>query len=252
MKKYGLLGQSLDHSFSQTYFEEKFLKENISAQYHNYILSSIDEVEALFNFDVTGFNVTIPYKETIIPFLDYLEPVSKQIGAVNTIKFYKGKSIGYNTDVVGFETSIKEILKNKEIVSKNALILGTGGASKAIEFVLDKLGFSCNFVSRSGGDILYKELNKNSIDRCSVIVNTTPLGTYPEVDLFPEIPYRYLEQKHLVYDLVYNPRKSVFLAKAEERGATICNGLKMLEFQAEASWKIWNKKKVDLNIYHKQ
>ena len=239
--KFGLLGKNISYSFSKGYFSEKFKElalDNYS--YVNFDIDSIEKFPALLSDHITGMNVTIPYKEQIIPYLDELDTVAKKIGAVNTIKISNGKLIGYNTDVFGFENSLKPLLKKHH---KNALILGTGGASKAIRFVLDKLAINFLVVSRNpkGNQISYQDISKSLLNTNTLIVNCTPVGTFPNINAFPEIPYQYITNKHILYDLIYNPEKTRFLIKGEVQGATIYNGLKMLELQAEKSWKIWNR-----------
>jgi shikimate dehydrogenase len=247
MKVYGLIGYPLGHSFSKGYFTEKFNKEGISdCIYNNFPIESIDKFNTLINDnpDFTGLNVTIPYKEQVIPFLDDLNPEAKEIGAVNTIKITntsEGKKLtGFNTDVYGFETSLKPLLNSKH---KKALILGTGGASKAIKFILKKLGIS--FISATieelkENEIRYSDINQKIIAEHLVIINATPLGTFPKVDTCPDIPYDYITSEHVLFDLVYNPEETLFLKKGRERGAKGKNGLEMLHLQAEKAWSIWN------------
>jgi len=239
LKKYGLIGYPLSHTFSPNYFAEKFIKEDINdVRYEAYELQKIEDIKLLFENEIDGLNVTIPYKEKVIPFLDGLDESAEKIGAVNTIKRNGNKYVGYNTDVIGFEKSIEPLLRKGAI--KKSLILGTGGASKAIEFALKNLGFECLKVSRTQGDLLYSELNKKRLNDVSIIINTTPIGMYPNTDSAPSIPYRFLSENHLVYDVIYNPEKTLFLVKAEHQGARIKNGKEMLILQAEASWSIWN------------
>ncbi len=241
MKKYGLIGFPLTHSFSKKYFTEKFLSENIQGvEYEAYPLKDIAELKELLNREplLAGLNVTIPYKEKVIPFLDDLSDEVRQIGACNCIHIQNGKLTGYNTDVIGFEKSLKKKLKPHH---QNALVLGTGGAAKAVYYVLSNNGISFDKVSRTGGgnQLVYEALTKPIIDSHQLIINTTPLGMYPEVHAFPPIPYEYLDEQHYLFDLVYNPAKTVFLKKGEEQGAQIENGADMLIDQAEASWNIW-------------
>lgn len=244
MRKFGLIGKNISYSFSQTYFKNKFENEHIiNATYENFDLQSIDEFKALIttNPHLAGLNVTIPYKETVIPFLDIINKKAKKIGAVNTIKFTKkGKLKGYNTDCYGFEKSLIPLLKQHH---ENALILGTGGASKAVAFVLKKLDIGFKFVSRSkqNNSLIYDELNADIIKTHQIIINCTPLGTQPKINEFPSLPYQNITRQHLLYDLIYNPSKTSFLEQGEQQGAIICNGQKMLELQAEKAWKIWNK-----------
>ncbi len=249
INKYGLLGRDIEYSFSRRYFASKFEKESIKASYVNFDSKTIDEVrEYLLNSDIKGYNVTIPYKQEVIPFLDSLSIEAMEIGAVNTIKrSQSGKLIGYDTDYIGFKDSLLEscgdlfFYNEEESLMKQALILGTGGASMAIAYALRQLKFNIHFVSRSSSDyaISYQDIDKTLIDNSSVIVNCTPLGTSPNIDVCPDIPYAYLSENHTLYDLIYNPKKTLFLKKGESQGATIISGLRMLELQAEAAWDIW-------------
>jgi shikimate dehydrogenase len=241
-KTFGLIGRSLRHSFSPTYFQSKFEKEGINdCSYFAFELSEISKFCELLlsEKNIYGLNVTIPYKESILPFLDELSDNARQIGAVNTIKFENGKTIGHNTDVIGFEKSLLPLLKKYH---HHALILGTGGAAKAVEFVLKKLKISYQYVSRNKtkNTFSYEDLTKEILDKHTVIINTTPLGMHPDVDTYPNIPFEFLNESHLVFDLIYNPAETRLMALAKERGATVKNGLEMLEIQAEESWKIWN------------
>lgn len=242
MKTFGLLGKNISYSFSRTYFTEKFKKENIDAKYYNFDLEEINEFRDVIKEmpELQGLNVTIPYKQEIITFLDDLAPEAKEIGAVNTVKVNGNKLIGYNTDYIGFSESIKPLLKTQH---KKALILGTGGASKAIAYALKELEIEYKFVSRSSGNdrLKYEDLSEEIIRDHKVIINTTPVGTFPDVEKYPKFPIQYLTNKHLVYDLIYNPGTTQLLALAKEQGATVKNGLKMLELQAESAWNIWNK-----------
>ncbi len=242
MKQFGLIGYPLSHSFSKGYFAEKFQKENIvDCQYDVYPLEKIEDFLELYNNhnNLVGLNVTIPYKQAVIPFLDELNEEAKAIGAVNTIKFIDGKKIGYNSDCYGFEISLLPLLKPHH---KSALILGTGGASKAVEFVLKKLGIAFQYVSRikTENNLSYKEINQEIINRSLFIVNCSPLGMYPNINEAPNIPYQFITDKHLLYDLVYNPEETLFLKEGKLRGAQTKNGLEMLYQQAEKSWQIWN------------
>ena len=242
MKQFGLIGYPLSHSFSKTYFSKKFSEENIlDCQYDNYPLESIDEFSALAksNNSLKGINVTIPYKEQVIPFLDELDGEAKEIGAINTIQFSNGKMKGFNTDVHGFIESLRPLLPQKPI---EALILGTGGASKAVSFGLKKLGIKVQFISRSANEqaISYNEANLDLIKKHLLIINTTPLGMYPNVDDCPPIAYGGISSEHILFDLVYNPEKTLFLQRGYDRGAVIKNGLEMLHLQAEKAWEIWN------------
>lgn len=240
-RKFGLIGYPLTHSFSKGYFTEKFKNEGITdAIYETFPLQNIEDFVELYvrEKDLIGLNVTIPYKEKIIPFLDALSDEAQQIGAVNTIKFKDGKKIGYNSDVVGFENSLLPHLKSYH---QKALILGTGGAAKAVAYVLDKLGIPFISVSRiqSEKTISYENITPAILQSHLIVINTTPLGMSPKLETFPNLPYDQLTEKHLLYDLVYNPEKTIFLEKGEEKGATIVNGLAMLHGQAERSWAIW-------------
>lgn len=242
MKTYGLIGRSLGHSFSKSFFEEYFQTHQIQAEYLNFELSTIDEVTQLFEKEVSGFNVTIPYKEAIIPYLDDLSHEAKEIGAVNVVEVKEGKKIGHNSDAFGFHQSIKPFLTNRH---ERAIVFGTGGASKAVEYVLKKIGVDVLFVSRNPNgenQFHYDEVNNHMLNACKLLVNTTPVGTYPNVNHCIDIPFQQLSEEHLVVDLIYNPAKTKFLKKAEEAGATILNGESMLREQALKSWKIWSGK----------
>lgn len=247
MKLYGLIGYPLGHSFSAGYFAEKFKKEGITdCAYKNFPIDNIQKFPEIIasNPELTGLNVTIPYKEQVIKFLDEIDSEAKEIGAVNTVKITRkanGYSLkGYNSDVYGFQKTLQPYLKDYH---KKALILGTGGASKAIKFVLKKLGIE--FISASieelkENEIRYEAIDKKMIEERLLIIHATPLGTYPNVNACSPIPYEYLTSKHVLYDLVYNPEETLFLKNGKEKGATIQNGLKMLHTQAERSWEIWN------------
>ncbi|SHF60336.1 shikimate dehydrogenase [Salegentibacter echinorum] len=241
MRTFGLIGKNIDYSFSKSYFSTKFEKEKIDAEYLNFDLRDIKEFRDVIkeSLNLSGLNVTIPYKQEIITFLDEMSPEAKEIGAVNTIEVKGNKLIGHNTDYIGFSKSIKPFLRPEH---KKALILGTGGASKAVEYAFQKLNIETKFVSRNSGKnkISYQELSKEILQEYTIIVNTTPLGTFPEVMDHPEIPFQFLNKKHLVYDLIYNPATTALLKQAAELGATTTNGLKMLELQAESAWEIWN------------
>ncbi len=238
--KFGLVGKNISYSFSRKYFSEKFAKLGLSDHiYENYDLQSINEFQELRNKGIRGLNVTIPYKEDVIPFLDRLDPKAAEIGAVNTIKFDEQGLSGFNTDIYGFRHAIEPMLLPAH---KAALILGTGGASKAISFVFKELNIPFRFVSRKPGEgaLAYSDLNQKILQQHPVIVNCTPLGTYPKVEQRPDIPYEFITSTHLFFDLIYNPEKTSFLLEGEKRGAAISNGLKMLELQAEKAWSIWN------------
>jgi shikimate dehydrogenase len=244
MKKYGLIGFPLTHSFSKKYFAEKFEKEGIAdVSFHNFPLTSIDEFPQVLRSNPTlqGLNVTIPYKEQVLQYLDHLSEEVKETRAANCIKIGKDGLVAYNTDIIGFRDSFVKKLKPG---IKNALVLGSGGSSKAVQYVLDKLGIDFLVVSRTIGNkpgfIGYNQLSKEMLNDFTVIINCTPLGMYPDESTFPDIPYSYLSPNHYLFDLVYNPAKTQFLKKGEEQGALTENGYEMLKLQAEASWKIWN------------
>lgn len=242
MKQFGLIGYPLSHSFSKNYFSKKFQNEHIlDCEYEVYPLEKIEDFLDLCKQQnkLVGLNVTIPYKEKVIAYLDDLSEEAKQINAVNTIKFIDGKKIGYNTDCYGFEISLQPLLQSHH---KNALILGTGGASKAVEFVLKKLGIAFQYVSRNASEksIAYVALNEEIMQTATLIINCTPIGMYPAVEAAPEIPYQFITEKHLLYDLVYNPEETLFLKNGKANDAQIKNGLEMLHLQAEKSWEIWN------------
>lgn len=245
-KVFGLVGKDIEYSFSRGYFSEKF--ENLKLpnnSYVNFDLQSIDEFPEIFETHkntLSGMNVTIPYKEDVGVFLDEIDVEAAEIGAINTIKIFPdGKKKGFNTDVYGFEESIAPYIKESH---KTALILGTGGASKAVAYTFKKRGIAYKFVSRTpknDSQISYENLTKEIILGTGVIVNCSPIGTHPNVNVCPNIPYEFLNESHLLFDLIYNPTQTLFLKKAKEQGASIANGMKMLELQAEKSWEIWNK-----------
>lgn len=243
MHRYGLIGKNISYSFSRKYFSEKFASEEIEATYENFDLQDINEFPGVLkkHKDLKGLNVTIPYKEAILPFLDTLDATAQEIGAVNTIKVEEDGSLtGYNTDYFGFFKSLKPFLKPHH---QKALILGTGGASKAVIYALKILGIQATFVSRtpSKNGILYEHLSEEILKEHKLIINTTPLGTFPKIEEYPSVPTEYLEKEHLVFDLIYNPPKTRLMQLAEQRGATVLNGGKMLVFQAEKAWDIWNR-----------
>lgn len=248
IQKYGLIGYPLKHSFSKDYFNEKFQAENIDAEYVNFEIPSINDFMEVIeeNPNLHGLNVTIPYKEQVIPFLDELDKDAVKIGAVNVIKFVrqgkgKIKLIGYNSDIIGFTQSIEPLLKPHH---QKALVLGTGGASKAVYHGLKKLGLTATYVSRSKKNdelLTYRELTPEIMKEYTVIVNCTPIGMYPKEDNCPNIPYEQLTSNHLLYDLIYNPDQTLFLKKGAERGTATKNGLEMLLLQAFAAWEIWHK-----------
>ena len=244
MNKLGLLGKNISYSFSKTYFKKKFEDESINdITYENFDIESIELFPSIIKNTkgLKGLNVTIPYKEQVIPYLDKINKKAKTIGAVNTIKVTKkGKLKGYNTDCYGFKNTLKPFVKKHH---KNALILGTGGASKAIAFSLHEMGISYHYVSRKlkeGIDFTYDTLTESDIANHQIIVNCTPLGTFPDVDVCPKIPYQAITKNHILFDLIYNPDETKFLKLGKQNQATIVNGLNMLKLQAEKSWSIWN------------
>ena len=241
MLEFGLLGKSLSHSFSKTFFTDFFQKNNIVGKYQNFEIPSIDRVSEIFsNGNLKGLNVTIPYKQEIIPFLNKLSDEAFNIGAVNVVQFKDGEIIGHNTDAYGFHQSIKPFLTN---LHERALIIGTGGASKAVEYVFKSLGIDVIFISRNPdkeNQFGYNEINEHMLRACKVIVNCTPVGTFPNFEETIPFPFEYLSQDHLVVDLIYNPKQTTFLKKSKEFGATILNGESMLQQQALKSWEIWN------------
>ena len=243
MRQFGLIGYPLSHSFSQGYFKDKFQQENIlDAQYANYPIASINEFAALWNdnANLNGLNVTIPYKKEVIPFLQHPSSVVQSIHACNCIRKFNGELYGYNTDVIGFQKSLTPFLKSQHT---HALILGTGGAAVAVEWVLKNLDITYQFVSRNSGvanGIAYSELTPETISKHTLLINTSPLGMYPNVNEAPDIPYHAITNQHHLFDLIYNPSETLFLQKGAAQGASIQNGLEMLHIQALESWKIWN------------
>ena len=243
MRRYGLIGYPLGHSFSQRYFTEKFEREGISdCTYSNFSLGQIGELPAVLgDAALYGLNVTIPYKEQVISFLDALSPVVEEIGACNCIRVADGMLTGHNTDVVGFEQSLVPQLGAHH---RQALVLGTGGASKAVEYVLRKLGIAYRLVSRrprlDTGDLGYEDVDAGLLGLSTLVINTTPVGMYPHADECPPLPYEALTPGHYLYDLIYNPERTLFLRNGEQRGAVVKNGQEMLVLQAEESWRIWN------------
>jgi shikimate dehydrogenase len=241
MATYGLIGYPLTHSFSPAYFANKFRQEGVDAVYEKYELSNIEDFHKLIRTkpEITGLNVTIPYKQSIIPFLDELSTSAKAIGAVNCIAFKDGKLKGYNTDVIGFEESLLPVLRPQH---QKALVLGTGGSSLAVRYVLERLNIPYRLVSRNknASTITYNELDEAVLKEYLVIINTTPVGMFPDVENCPAIPYAAISPAHLLYDLIYNPAETKFLALGKMQGAYIRNGWEMLQLQAEASWQIWN------------
>ena len=244
MRRFGLIGFPLGHSFSKKYFTEKFLLEGIDARYDLYELKSLEEfAELKVSENLCGLNVTIPYKQQIIPFLDEMDETAAEIGAVNVIKFIRDgndlKLKGYNSDAIGFLQSIRPYLKPHH---NKALILGTGGASRAFDYTLRKLGIETTFVSRTPaeGQLSYSDLSETVLNEYPIILNASPVGTFPDVERCPDIPYQYLTSRHLLFDAVYNPAETLFLQKGKAQGANVLNGEGMLTGQAEAAWKIWN------------
>ena len=240
MKLYGLIGYPLSHSFSPGYFNDKFLKEKIDASHKAFPLKAITELPDLIAAypNLCGLNVTIPYKEQVLPYLDNLTDAAKAIGAVNCIQFLDGKLIGHNTDAPGFWAAIHPLLKPYH---RNALVLGTGGASKAVVYALSQAGISVTNVSRiaSANTLTYEEIDAAIFAQHLLIINTTPIGMSPHIDAYPPLPYHLLTNNHLLYDLVYNPAETLFLKKGKEHGAQVANGYDMLINQADASWDIW-------------
>ena len=248
MDKYGLIGFPLGHSFSISYFNQKFQDEGIDAIYENYEISTIDALDEILssNPNLRGLNVTIPYKEKVMPYLDHISPEARAIGAVNVIKvIHEGNDVilkGYNSDVIGFTKSIEPMLDSKW--HKKALILGTGGASKAIDFGLRNLGLETVFVSRfeRQGTIQYQSITPEIIREYNVIVNCTPLGMYPKTEVCPNLPYEAMDSHTILYDLIYNPDQTLFMRMGAKHGAEVKNGLEMLLLQAFASWEFWHEK----------
>ena len=245
MINFGLIGKSLSHSFSRSYFEKKFIENELNDHfYKNFELETIEQFSnVLKTQNLKGLNVTNPYKESIIPFLDELSIEAKEIGAVNCINIVNGKTIGYNTDAYGFGQSIKPFL---DTTHGRALILGTGGASKAVAYALKKIGVEVFFATSSNkkntNTFFYDEINEGMMNAFKLIINTTPLGLYPNINEAPALPYHLFTDKHLAYDLIYNPEQTLFLKQAKEKGAVTINGLSMLHLQAQKSWEIWNGK----------
>jgi shikimate dehydrogenase len=241
MKQYGIIGYPLTHSFSKQYFTEKFGRQTPAVfSYENYPLQDISGLPSLLeaNPSLAGLNVTIPYKKQVLQFLDDVSGIPEGLQACNCIKIGNGRLLGFNTDVIGFEQSLVPLLEEQH---GHALVLGTGGAAEAVQFVLKKLGIAYKMVSRKeeGDTLTYAELIKEIIEQYPLIINTTPLGTFPKVDECPDIPYQFLGSNHLLFDAVYNPPLTLFLRKGKERGAQVLNGEGMLTGQAQAAWKIW-------------
>lgn len=249
MRKFGLIGYPLSHSFSQGFFRDKFTLENIlDADYANYPIPNIQDFKILWDDpNLQGLNITIPYKKEVIPFLQHPSSVVKKIQACNCIRRYNNELYGYNTDVIGFQKSLMPFLKSHHT---HALILGTGGAAAAVEWVMQNLKIQYQFVTRTtlhhnegvnqSNSIGYDQLSHSIIEQHTLIINTSPVGMYPNVNEAPAIPYDAVSSKHHLFDLIYNPSETLFLSKGKEKGATIQNGLEMLHIQAEESWKIWN------------
>lgn len=241
MDKYGIIGYPLGHSFSRAFFTEKFQREHIDAEYVNFEIPSADMLPGIVqaNPNLRGLNVTLPHKEAVIPMLDELSDEAKEIGAVNVIRVRDGRLKGFNSDIIGFMDSIRPLLKPWH---QHALVLGTGGASRAIRVGLQRLGIEWTYVSRTPapGRLTYSELTPELMEHYQVIVNCSPVGMFPRVDACPDIPYQLLTGRHLLYDLVYNPEETLFLKRGAEHGATVKNGLEMLHLQALASWRFWN------------
>lgn len=243
-QQFGLIGKNISYSFSKTHFTKKFEALNLlDYSYENLDFQDITEFPIFLqnNPNLKGLNVTIPYKETIIPYLDKLSKKATAIGAVNTIRFTKtGKLKGYNTDYYGFQKALEPLLQSHH---KKALLLGTGGASKAVAYALRQMGIEATYVSRTSSEntIGYSQINALTFTEYQIIVNCTPLGTSPNVQAYPEIPYKYFTSNHIAFDLIYNPAETLFLQKAKQQGAIIKNGLDMLVYQAEKAWEIWNK-----------
>jgi shikimate dehydrogenase len=241
MRKFGLIGKTLGHSFSKQFFEEKFSAEAIAATFENIELATISEVKTVLTTGFSGLSVTVPYKTAIIPFLDELSVEAQAIGAVNSIGFENGKAIGYNTDAHGFHQSIKPFLTNQH---ERALIIGTGGAAKAVAYVLQQIGLNVVFVARNPqgeNEFPFEALNEHMVHACKLIVHCTPVGTFPNNSECIPFPFASLSKEHLCVDLIYNPAETSFLAQSKAAGATILNGYSMLQEQAIKSWSIWNK-----------
>jgi len=247
MRKFGLIGFPLEHSFSKNYFTKKFESEKLfDCVYHNYPIENIHQIRKIINdnSELIGLNVTIPYKQKVMEFLDAVDNEASEVGAVNTIKIVREQKRfhlqGFNTDIHGFE---KPLLENLKSIHRSALILGTGGASKAVAYILQKHGITYHYVSRTPKDdtiFSYNDLTTGLVKRHKLIINTSPLGMYPDITKCPAIPYEAIGPDHILYDLIYNPEKTLFLNNGEQKKATIINGLPMLYIQAEKSWEVWN------------
>jgi shikimate dehydrogenase len=241
MTKYGIIGYPLGHSFSRGFFTEKFARESIDAQYLNFEIPDVAMLSDVLrdNPELRGLNVTLPHKQAVIPLLDEMSEEAMEIGAVNVIRVRNGKLKGFNSDIIGFTNSIKPLLQPHH---RKALVLGTGGASKAIRVGLNRLGIEWTYVSRSPRDgmVTYEDITAETLQAYTVIVNCSPVGMFPKVDAAPAIPYELLSPQHLLFDCVYNPEETLFMKKGRKQGATVKNGLEMLHLQAIASWKFWN------------
>lgn len=241
MTKYGIIGFPLGHSFSRGFFTEKFARESIDAQYLNFEIPDVAMLSDVLrdNPELRGLNVTLPHKQAVIPLLDEMSEEAMEIGAVNVIRVRNGKLKGFNSDIIGFTNSIKPLLQPHH---RKALVLGTGGASKAIRVGLNRLGIEWTYVSRSPRDgmVTYEDITAETLQEYTVIVNCSPVGMFPKVDAAPAIPYELLSPQHLLFDCVYNPEETLFMKKGRKQGATVKNGLEMLHLQAAASWKFWN------------
>ena len=241
MDKYGIIGYPLGHSFSRSFFTEKFRREHIDAEYVNFEVSSASALADIVrdNPNLRGLNVTLPHKEAVIPLLDELSDEAREIGAVNVIRVRGGRLKGFNSDIIGFTRSIRPLLRPWH---RSALVLGTGGASRAVRVGLERMGLEWTYVSRTPaeGRLAYSDLTPEVMERCLVIVNCSPVGMFPRMDACPDIPYGLLTDRHLLYDLVYNAEETLFLRRGAEQGAAVKNGLEMLHLQALASWEFWN------------
>lgn len=240
-KQFGLVGKGIGYSFSKTYFQKKFIENKIFTNYNykNFDIENISEIEEIFEIkNLAGLNITIPYKEKVIPYLNELTATAQQIGAVNTVVFKNKKTVGHNTDIVGFENALKLFIGTS---SKKALVLGSGGASKAVKFVLKKNKIDLITVSRNPkkNEMNYDDINQKMINNYPLIINCTPLGTKPKIEEAPNIPYNYIGPENYLFDLIYNPIETKFMRIGLEKGAKVCNGYHMLIQQAEASWKLW-------------
>jgi len=242
IQHYGLIGKTLAHSFSASFFKDYFEKNNITATYSNFELNDVEEISSIFEQNLSGLNVTFPYKESVIPYLDRLDESAAQIGAVNVISFENGEKVGYNTDAYGFAQSIKPFLTFEH---ERALIFGTGGASKAVAHVFKQIGLDVFYISRNGheatGVFTYEDINSHMLQACKVLVNCTPIGTFPNISDCIELPFEHLTPAHLVIDLVYNPSETELMKRAKKQGAAVMNGLSMLQHQALKSYEIWSR-----------